>query len=108
MFIDPKTFSKIICINGDVSEGSENDLKMKELIGDDWKIKTGAEQPVHSYGCSPGYNHDDHWPKILHKVRSRNAMGDGVNVTNAKESGKTTTPVDAAEGGGGTNENMQS
>jgi hypothetical protein len=38
MFIDPKTVSKMVFITGDVSDGSENDLKLKELIGSDWKV----------------------------------------------------------------------
>jgi hypothetical protein len=71
MFIDPKTVSKILFINGDVSDGSENDLKLREIIGDDWKIKTGAEQPVYSRGCSPGYKHDVHWPIVMERIRKR-------------------------------------
>jgi hypothetical protein len=39
MFIDPKTVSKMVFITGDVSEGSDNDLKLKELIGPNWKVE---------------------------------------------------------------------
>jgi hypothetical protein len=55
-FIDPKTVSKLIFIAGDVSDGSENDSKLREVIGDDWKVLTGADQPVLSTGCSPGFD----------------------------------------------------
>jgi hypothetical protein len=68
MFIDPKTVSKVIFINGDVSEGSENDLKLKTIIGDNWKILSGACQPVVASGCSPGYNHDGYWPSAVEKA----------------------------------------
>ena len=68
MFIDPKTVSKVIFINGDVSEGSENDLKLKTIIGDNWKYLTGACQPVLAAGCSPGYNHEIYWPSVVEKA----------------------------------------
>lgn len=38
MFIDPKTVSKLVFISGDVSDGSDNDLKLKALIGQNWKV----------------------------------------------------------------------
>lgn len=33
-FIDPKTASKIVFVNGDDKDGSENDKKMHEIIGE--------------------------------------------------------------------------
>ena len=55
--IDPRTVAKLVFITGDVSDGSDSDLQMKGLIGDDWKVLTGAEQPVYSPGSCPGYDH---------------------------------------------------
>jgi len=63
-FIDPKTVSKIHFINGDVSDGSPNDIKMRQIIGNNWKKLTGADQPELSPGCSPGYDHRVYWPTV--------------------------------------------
>mmetsp|Transcript_15037 Transcript_15037/g.25074 ORF Transcript_15037/g.25074 Transcript_15037/m.25074 type:complete len:303 (+) Transcript_15037:243-1151(+) len=70
MFLDPKTTSKIVFISGDVSDGSKNDLELKSIIGDNWKILTGAEQPVVVPGCSPGYDHSKHWPSVLARLET--------------------------------------
>lgn len=67
-FIDPKTANKLIFITGDVSDGSENDLLMKNIIGDNWKLLTGADQPVYAPGCSPGYRHDQYWPSVMERI----------------------------------------
>ena len=66
--LDEKTAAKVIFISGDVSEGSENDLKLKEVIGDHWRDLTGAEKPVLSPGCSPGYKHDEYWPTVAERI----------------------------------------
>lgn len=63
-FFDPKTASKVVFIYGDVSDGSENDLLLKRLIGDNWKVLTGAEQEVLAPNTSPGYNHSKFWPTV--------------------------------------------
>jgi hypothetical protein len=63
-FLDPKTMKKIVFIYGDVSENSENDILLKNIIGDDWKTLTGAEQPVFKPKTSPGFNHEVYWPTI--------------------------------------------
>lgn len=85
-WMDPKTVSKIHFVIGDVSEGSENDAKMRTIVGDNWKELTGAEQPVGTSGkngsfgkslkCSPGYNHDTYW-KTIEEIISD--MGSGTN-----------------------------
>ena len=72
MLIDPKTVSKILFINGDVSDGSENDIKLKNVIGENWKVLTGAEQLVHDYGSSPGYKHGDYWPTVTQRILKQN------------------------------------
>lgn len=69
-FLDPKTVNKLIMVSGDVSEGSENDLLMKKIIGDNWKQLTGVEQPVIKPGCSPGYDHDKYWPQVVQTVKN--------------------------------------
>jgi hypothetical protein len=61
----------MIFISGDVSEGSENDLLLKEIIGPDWKVQTGATQPVYSPGASPGYKHEEYWPSVLSRAEER-------------------------------------
>jgi hypothetical protein len=69
-FIDPKTVSKVVFITGsDVGEGSENDRKLKEIIGDNWKELCGGEQPVLKKGSSPGYLHDTHWPMTMQRYQ---------------------------------------
>eukprot|EP00239_Pterosperma_sp_CCMP1384_P001433 CAMPEP_0197849896 /NCGR_PEP_ID=MMETSP1438-20131217/13606_1 /TAXON_ID=1461541 /ORGANISM="Pterosperma sp., Strain CCMP1384" /LENGTH=306 /DNA_ID=CAMNT_0043462791 /DNA_START=118 /DNA_END=1038 /DNA_ORIENTATION=+ len=65
MLIDPKTASKIITITGDVSANSPNDSLMRNLIGDNWKELTGAEQKKLKKNISPGYNHEEHWKKVV-------------------------------------------
>lgn len=70
-FIDPKTAAKMVFITGDVSDGSKNDLLLKEIIGDNWKVLTGAEQPVLQQTnppSSPGYNHSVMWPALMKRV----------------------------------------
>lgn len=68
VFIDPKTVSKVIFINGDVSDGSPNDVKMREIVGDNWKILCGAEQPLYQPKSSPGYNHETFWPTVIERM----------------------------------------
>lgn len=67
-FVDPKTVAKLVFITGDVSENSENDLKLKEIIGDNWAVLTGAKQPVISRGCSPGFDINTYWPNLMERV----------------------------------------
>lgn len=88
--------SKVIFIRGDVSPGSPNDITMNTIIGSNWRELTGATQPVHAPGCSPGYRHDEFWPQLMDRVKmvqekeSQGSAGSGVD-------GKT-TPT-AADGG---------
>eukprot|EP01039_Chlorochromonas_danica_P006529 gene6529-7202_t len=67
-FLDPKTRSKIIFINGDITDGSENDKLLRNIIGDDWKELTGAEQPYIDKRCSPGYSHEKYWPTVIERL----------------------------------------
>lgn len=53
-FLDAKTVSKMVFIGGDVSDGSANDIKLREIVGDNWKTLCGAEQNILKKGCSPG------------------------------------------------------
>jgi len=70
-FLDPKTVNKIVFLSGDVSTGSENDIRMRDLIGADWKRLTGADMPVLKEGCSPGYDHATFWPKVLERYTTK-------------------------------------
>lgn len=67
--IDPRTANKMVFITGDVSEGSPNDNLMRDIIGDDWKTLTGAEQPVLVPNCSPGYDHSVYWPMNMRRLK---------------------------------------
>lgn len=93
--IDPKTVSKLIFITGDVSDGSENDLKLRELIGDNWKILTGAEQPVVKTGCSPGYDHSQYWPMAMARLQNILSRNDEAEVENE---GASRGSVEALQG----------
>ena len=63
--LDPTTASKIVVISGDVSRGSPNDTRLVDLIGSDWRERTGCEQPVLSPGCTSGFVHESYWQSIL-------------------------------------------
>lgn len=67
-FLDPRTVSKLVFIVGDCSDGSANDLKLKTLIADDWKVMCGAEQPIYVEGGSPGYDHSKYWPLAMSRM----------------------------------------
>jgi hypothetical protein len=71
-FIDAKTRNKIIFLTGDMYDGSKNDIKMKEIIGDNWKILTGADCKYETDGCSPGYNHSLYWPFTMKRISDMN------------------------------------
>lgn len=72
-FIDPKTVSKMVFIRGDVSDGSENDVLLKSIIGDNWKVLSGADQPILRQGSSPGYLHDVYWPTVQSRVKEQDS-----------------------------------
>ena len=72
MFIDEKTANKVIFISGDVSDGSANDIKLTQIMGSDWKIKTGAEQ-TQLPNCSPGYDHTVYWPTVVDRINTINS-----------------------------------
>eukprot|EP01036_Dinobryon_divergens_P051047 gene51047-68333_t len=41
---------------------------MRNIIGDNWKILTGAEQPVYTTNTSPGYRHELHWQSVMDRI----------------------------------------
>jgi hypothetical protein len=41
---------------------------MKSLVGDDWKVLVGVEQPIANKGCSPGYHHETYWPTVIDRL----------------------------------------
>lgn len=65
----------MIFIRGDVSDGSDNDILLKSIIGPNWKILSGADQPIYSPGASPGYKHEEYWPDILLRSEERKNKG---------------------------------
>eukprot|EP01031_Cornospumella_fuschlensis_P028991 gene28991-34991_t len=95
-FLDPRTVSKMIFITGDVSDGSENDKLLRKIIGDDWKVLTGAEQPRVDDKTSPGYIHHKYWPTVVQRlevIRSR--------ATLSKANPPLPDPVDSGKADGG-------
>jgi len=72
--IDPKTRSKMLMVFGDNTDGSANDLMLTDIIGPNWKDKTGVEKPVISRGysekhktdidCSPGFDPTEYWKSV--------------------------------------------
>ena len=68
--VDARTLKKVVFIYGDVSDGSDNDRIMRKIIGDDWKELTGATMPVLKPGCSPGYDHDIVFSKMVSNYES--------------------------------------
>jgi hypothetical protein len=68
-FIDSKTMNKIKFVTGNMDDGSANDVLLKEIIGDNWKVLCGAEQPVVKKGNSPGYDHSVHWPMSMSRYQ---------------------------------------
>ena len=76
--IDKRTRNKVIFLMGDMSDNSPNDIKMKSILGNDWKILTGAMQPVISKGCTPGFNFERYWDSIINRLKS---ITNNKNVT---------------------------
>lgn len=68
--MDPNTREKIIFIQGDYSEGSDNDLYLKNLISDDWKSITGVDQPSTSPEVSSGYDHNKYWNEVKRQIQT--------------------------------------
>jgi len=56
-FLDARTVSKVIFIRGDTSDGSANDLLLKEIIGDDWRKLCDV--------AKDDYDHATFWPQVL-------------------------------------------
>ena len=68
--IDKRTREKIIFLTGDMTDGSANDIKMKTVLGDNWKELTGAMKPVITKGHSPGFNFETYWSSHMKKIES--------------------------------------
>ena len=79
-FIDPKTRGKVFMLRGDISDGSPNDVLMKDVCGQDWKVLTGAGMGVVAKGystkhgkevpASPGFDFASYWPSVLARERA--------------------------------------
>jgi hypothetical protein len=99
--IDAKTQSKVVFIHGDTSDGSPNDLKLRGLLGDNWKALTGAEQKVLSPSgapkASPGYHHDEYWKGAMRRLSESSSKSPSTSK-GSLVSASASTEV-AAEGG---------
>lgn len=102
-FIDPKTASKFVFIEGDDSPGSQNDATLREVIGVRWRELTGVGMPRGTLHSAPGYKHERDWSKMLSYElawlrrdqrmgfggsSSRRPLPDGKAVPKARVSGK--------------------
>jgi hypothetical protein len=103
----------MIFIRGDISDGSDNDQLLQTIIGPNWKVLSGADQPIHSPGASPGYNHSEYWPDILQRAEERKKKNEspcegGPSLTEPEppplpspSQGTDAAPVAVAERGDG-------
>lgn len=55
--MDSKTVRKVLFIRGDVSDGSKNDLMLREVIGDNWRAWCDKQKD--------DYDHAEFWPTVL-------------------------------------------
>jgi len=62
-FLDKQTATKIIFINGDVSEGSHNDRILKDVIGENWKRQCDVPLPGDKLKRKE-YQHHQVWPRM--------------------------------------------
>lgn len=84
--LDAKTAGKILFINGDVSDGSENDIKLRSLIGDDWKKTTGACQEMLQPNSTPNYLHSVNFPATIARL-------DAIKEAGTEDTGESATVV---------------
>jgi hypothetical protein len=81
-----------------VSDGSPNDLKLRSIIGDNWKVMCGAEQPVLEPKCTPGFRHSQYWPMAMDRLRPLLNQADGKDardtVTEAPSSSSSCSALD--------------
>ncbi len=63
--MDSKTVAKVKFIRGDVSEGSENDKILKEIVGEEWRKMCDNTKDA--------YKHGEFWPSVLQDELNWNA-----------------------------------
>lgn len=78
--VDAKTRGKVYCLSGSIDDGSENDKLMRRVLGDDWKLLTGAGSSVVAQGfskkhkklidASVGFDIDAYWPTVMHREQA--------------------------------------
>jgi hypothetical protein len=69
-WIDKRTCDKLVFVYGSVEDGSANDGTMRTVLGDHWKVLTGADQPVLKKGSSPGFDHAAVWKQHLGHIEA--------------------------------------
>jgi hypothetical protein len=68
--VDAKTHTKVVLVRDKSNPavafgvGSPTDIKMRALVGDDWRRLCGVDQPVHAMGAAPGYDQPGYWGKV--------------------------------------------
>jgi len=64
-FIDPVTKSKIHFLRGEYQKGTENDLIMTALVGENWRELCGVDQKQYQPAAALGYDHDTFWKQVV-------------------------------------------
>lgn len=65
LFMDKSSRERFIFVSGDFKDGSKNDLKLKSILGDNWKHLTGVEMPRKDKNSAPGYDHESYWKTVV-------------------------------------------
>ena len=93
--MDARTRSKVLLLPGGAGPGSASDLKLREMIGPNWRALTGAGQPMvkgwserlsRMVDASPGFSIDRYWPTVLDREAAawrRRSEAQGAAVTSS-------------------------
>jgi len=74
--MDARTRSKVLLLPGGADPGSRSDLKLREVIGPEWRTLTGAGQSMvkgwsdrhrRTVDASPGFCIERYWPTVIER-----------------------------------------
>ena len=77
-FIDSVTRSKVVVVRGEYGPGTENDERMRLLLGLGWRALVGVDQPRRDKGSSPGYDHEVAWGVVVKEEEAAAAAAGGA------------------------------
>jgi len=82
-FVDKVTRNKVVFISGDTSEGSKNDIKLKSILGDNWRHVCGQDEPKYDPKASRGYKYAEYWEQVVKdELEYLNKQKDSVATPN--------------------------